>query len=282
MAGQGLTVIRKKPDLCIRHTESTESAGYDGASWNSFSAVRGIARKGSGPVQPMLILMFKKRASLIMGLAIMAAIGGPIAWFSYFAPGKSPVPANGQQPAGTQGSIFAAAVPPDSGANGVTANILAPQVPGDPAPAKSGVRVQNASTVFDFQITPEWIVAHWPTVSTGLAQLQLEGYRVPLVTGTGPQDPAGSLTYYFNPEQKLQQITFVGTAIDPRALIGLLCERFHLTRRLANDPGLIVYESVHSNNALASSLRLRLAAQPQPTELYRRYDIELSLVRPSE
>ena len=139
------------------------------------------------------------------------------------------------------------------------------------------MRVQDASSVFDFQITPEWIVAHWPAVSTGLAQLQLEGYRVPLVTGTAQHDLAGSLTYYFNAEQKLQQITFIGTTGDPRPLIGLLTSRFHLTRRLVNDPGLVVYEAVHYNNQPASSLQIRLAPWPSPTTLYRCYDVELSL-----
>ncbi len=136
--------------------------------------------------------------------------------------------------------------------------------------------MQDASSVFDFQITPEWIVAHWPAVSTGLAQLQLEGYRVPLVTGTAQHDLAGSLTYYFNAEQKLQQITFIGTTGDPRPLIGLLTSRFHLTRRLVNDPGLVVYEAVHSNNQPASSLQIRLAPLAQPNDPYRRYDVELS------
>ncbi len=63
-------------------------------------------------------------------------------------------------------------------------------------------------------------------------------------------------------------------------MIGLLSSRFHLTRRLVNDPGLVVYEAVHYNNQLASSLRIRLAPLAEPSDLYRRYNIELSLARP--
>ena len=142
--------------------------------------------------------------------------------------------------------------------------------------------LQDASGAFDFQITPEWIVAHWPAVSTGLAQLQLEGYRVPLVTGTAQYDLAGSLTYYYNAEQRLQRITFLGTTGDPRPLIALLTSRFHLTRRLVNDPGLVVYEAVNSNNQPASSLRIRLAPLAHPNDPYRCYDVELFLERPVE
>jgi hypothetical protein len=227
----------------------------------------------------MLILMYKKNALVMLGL-VAAAVGGPMAYYHFVAPVKSPPQATAGEPAVTQSAL---AVPP-SGAAGpdAAANIAGPQTPGAPAAPRSSVRVQDASSAFDFQVTPEWIVAHWPSVSTGLAQLQLEGYRVPLVTGTGRQDLAGSLTYYFNAEQKLQQITFIGSSGDPRPFIGLLVSRFHLTRRLANDPGLVVYESAHANNELASSLKLRLAPQAEPNETYRRYEIELSLVRAIE
>ena len=110
---------------------------------------------------------------------------------------------------------FQTAAPSDGAAGSqITANIAGPGASAAAA-GRSSVRVQDPSSVFHFQITPEWIVAHWPAVSTGLAQLQLEGYRVPLVTGTARHDLAGSLTYYFNAEQKLQQITFVGTTGDP-------------------------------------------------------------------
>ena len=88
------------------------------------------------------------------------------------------------------------------------------------------------------------------------------------------------MTYYFNAEQKLYQITFVGTTGDPRPLIGLLTNRFHLARRLVNDPGLVVYEAVHYNNQPASSLQIRLAPLAQPSEPYRRYDVKLSVERP--
>ena len=223
----------------------------------------------------MFILMVKKYATLLLALW-----GGHRAdgLFPSLRPQQDTVPDDGHRPVGRR--LYDGRLDHPRGRKQRShGEHRRPGTPG-PAARQSSMQVQDASSVFDFHITPEWIVAHWPTVSTGLAQLQLEGYRVPLVTGTAQHDLAGSLTYYFDAEQKLQQITFIGTTGDPRPLIGLLTTRFHLTRRLVNDPGLVVYEAVHYNNQPASSLRIRLAPLAQPNDLYRCYDIELSLGRP--
>jgi hypothetical protein len=226
----------------------------------------------------MHILMTNKSAILLLGLAAVGAVVGPMAYFHFLDRGTAPSQAADPQTGQVQAASYAAAAPaPGAPAGEITANIAASATPGTPAAGRSSVRVQDPSSVFDFQITPEWIVAHWPAVSTGLAQLQLEGYRVPLVTGTAQHDLAGSLTYYFNAQQKLQQITFIGTTGDPRPLIGLLTNRFHLARRLVNDPGLVVYEAVHADNQPASNLQIRLAPLADPNDLYRRYNVELSL-----
>ena len=139
----------------------------------------------------------------------------------------------------------------------------------------------DAGSVFRFEITPEWILAHWPSVSTGLAQLQLEGYRVPLVTGTGQQDVAGALTYYFDARQRLQRINFVGVSGDPRRLIG------HAQRSLPHD-------AAADQRSGSGSLRgpdgrprprERITSAVAPVEssgAYRRYEIEMSLERPEE
>lgn len=218
--------------------------------------------------------MLKRYAILLLGLAVAGAIAGPMAFYHLFDSGKMPFQSTAADP---QAGLTQPASYGGSAASPITASIAATATSGTPAISHSSVRIQDASSVFHFQITPEWIVAHWPNVSTGLAQLQLEGYRVPLVTGTAQHDLAGSLTYYFNAEQKLQQITFVGTTGDPRPLIGLLSSRFHLARRLANDPGLVVYEAVHANNQPASNLQIRLAPLADPNDSYRRYSVELSL-----
>jgi hypothetical protein len=136
---------------------------------------------------------------------------------------------------------------------------------------------------FNMNVTPEWIASRWPRVANGLGQINLQGYRVPLVTGTTNFDVAGSLTYYFNPLQQVQRITFQGTTGDPRNLIGILAQRFHLYRRLTNDPGLVVYETTHtSSDEPLSWLRIRPAAILQASDPYHRFSLELVLERTAE
>jgi hypothetical protein len=117
----------------------------------------------------------------------------------------------------------------------------------------------------------------WPWISAGLSQLPLQGYRVPLVTGTGSDDLAGSLTYYFNAQQKVQRITFQGTTGDAGKLLRLLIGRYGFGRRLTNDPGLFRYEVPPSRGEAKSLLNLRLS---QPNDPYLRYRVDLTIERP--
>jgi len=74
--------------------------------------------------------------------------------------------------------------------------------------------------VFRFDLTPQWVASRWPRVSTvaGSDPDQL-GMRVVLVTGTRPDDIAGSLSYFFDRHHQLQRITFSGSTRDPRRLL---------------------------------------------------------------
>jgi hypothetical protein len=218
--------------------------------------------------------MLKKYGFLFLAVPLVGAVAGPLAYFKLLDQGKAPTAATaGTAP--TAGATGGATVP--EGATPAAALAIA----GSSAVLRPDVRIHDASSVFSFEITPEWILAHWPSVSTGLAQLQLEGYRVPLVTGTGQADLAGALTYYFDARQQLQRINFVGTSGDPRPLVGLLASRFHMARRLTSDPGLVVYEAAPAGRRPISALQLRVSPL-EPGEAYRRYEIELSLERPEE
>jgi hypothetical protein len=134
--------------------------------------------------------------------------------------------------------------------------------------------------VLRFDVTVEWVMRSWPRVSTGLPYLQLQGYRVPLVTGTNMTDLAGSLTYYFNPQQRVQRITFCGTSGDPSALAALLAERYHFVRRLTNDPGVVLYEAVDSDNHPMGSLKIRSARVVKANQPYTRFELDLAIDRP--
>jgi hypothetical protein len=148
-----------------------------------------------------------------------------------------------------------------------------------PALAIGAIPTPAMSEVFRFDITVEWIMQRWPRVSTGMPYMQLQGYRVPLVTGTQLTDVAGSLTYYFNAQQRVERITFRGTSGDPSMLVALLGERHHFVRRLTNNPGLIVYESVDSSNHPAGSLKIRSATVVKVDQPYSRFEVELVIDR---
>ncbi len=98
----------------------------------------------------------------------------------------------------------------------------------DAAPAPiEGYSARDLGEVLRFDISPQWVMARWPRVTASLAELDLQGYRVPLVTGTRQDDLAGSLTYYFDKEHRVVRIAFRGTTGDPRRIIALATTRFN-------------------------------------------------------
>ena len=133
--------------------------------------------------------------------------------------------------------------------------------------------------VLRFDVTPAWIMQRWQWVAAGLSQLSLQGYRVPLVTGTAEDDLAGSLTYYFNSNQAVAQLTFQGTTGDANRLIRLLIQRYGFGRRLTNDPGLFRYEVPAVKGPAESYLDLRLVL---PNDAYRRFEVNLVIQRPQD
>ena len=144
-----------------------------------------------------------------------------------------------------------------------------------------GVAVSNLTEIVRFDVTPGWVVERWPRVSAGLAELQLHGYRVPLVTGTAEDDLAGALTYYFNHQQLVQRITFQGTTGDFRRLTTLLTTNYGFGRRPTNSPGVFLYEVAQENRNQARSY---LWIEPSPilkaNEPRGRFDLTLVLERP--
>ncbi len=101
-------------------------------------------------------------------------------------------------------------------------------------------------------------MARWPRVTTGLAQPDLQGYRVPLVTGTAESDLAGSLTYYFDNQQQVKFITFHGVTGDPRKIVGLVVQKYGFRPEQTDDPSLGMY-LVKWNGKPISELRVQTA-----------------------
>jgi len=145
-----------------------------------------------------------------------------------------------------------------------------------------GPMVGHLAEVFRFDITPTWVVHRWPRVSTGMGQVQLQGYRVTLVTGTDQADLAGSLTYFFNPHQQLQRIAFYGTTGNPQKLVALLTSQYHFARRIVNDPGLFIWEVPELDGKPKSLLQMQAAEVIKQNEPYRHFKLSLVLERPTE
>ena len=131
-----------------------------------------------------------------------------------------------------------------------------------------------------FDVTPAWIIRQWPRVSAGLGDLRLQGYRVPLVSGTAEDDLAGALTYYFNSQQQVQRITFSGTTGDPRRLIQWVVGRFAFARRLTNDPGIIFYEAPRPDRRPQSTLCIRPVPVVKASDALARFNVALTIERP--
>ena len=86
----------------------------------------------------------------------------------------------------------------------------------------------NLEGVLRFDVDPRWVMQHWPHVSTTRIDGPLDGLRVPLITGTTPQDVVGSLTYYFNEQQQVQRISMDGFMGDDRRMVAVVTKVFQL------------------------------------------------------
>lgn len=146
-------------------------------------------------------------------------------------------------------------------------------------PIHEGV-VADFSKVFRFDVSTGWIMHQWPRVSTGMSQLQLQGYRVPLVTGTRLDDLAGSLTYYFNPYQQVQTITFNGTTGDVNRLVKMMSQKYGFQRRLANDGGLFIYEVPDKKKKIKSILKIRPSGILRTDAPHSRFSVDMIIERP--
>lgn len=215
---------------------------------------------------------------IVRTIVAAVAVGGPILYFS--------APKIWENAKTTVSSLWKGADDGNAGAAAATQSpeiIIAGMPPADPPPLEvEGPGVKDLGEVFRFDISTGWIMQRWARVSTGMSQLQLQGYRVSLVTGTGRDDLAGALTYYFNPSQQAQTITFSGTTGDATKLIRFLNKKYGLTRRIANDPGLFVYELPDAEGKVHSVLKVRTTGILKANEPYRRFDVDLILERPPQ
>lgn len=129
-----------------------------------------------------------------------------------------------------------------------------------------------------FDITPGWVTNNFPRVSTVLANVQMDGLRVPVVTGTGPTDFAGTVDYYFDRVQQVRRIVLEGYCGDPSNLASILLQSYGLQ----SEPSLGGHLYVARWNNRVTSLAL---FQPAPVvtanDAFRKFSIYIELNQPS-
>ncbi len=217
---------------------------------------------------------FKK--IFLYGAGLVLAVTGPISLFTtsgMLAGWKRSWLGGPGVPAAVRSGDTARAGYP-SYSSQLSAAIPAPRSP------ELNLPMPSLAEALNFDVTIDWVMRRWPRVSTGLSQVQLQGYRVPLITGTAPTDLAGSLTYYFNSRQQVARISFHGVTGDASALVALLTSRYRFTRRLTNDPGMILYEAVDENSQPAGEARIRAASVVSASQPHSRFAVDLAINRP--
>ena len=122
--------------------------------------------------------------------------------------------------------------------NGITSAYGASVPAGNPAlgsvagtiqgPSLSGGEIHDLREVVRFDITPAQVTQRFSRVTTVLSNVQMDGLRVPVVTGTLPTDIAGTLTYYFDVNKAVQRIQLHGTTGDPSLIASLMVDYYRL------------------------------------------------------
>jgi hypothetical protein len=138
----------------------------------------------------------------------------------------------------------------------------------------------SLADVLRMDVSKEWVYQRWPRKSTALSDLDQFGVRVPLVTGTNLYDLAGSLTYFFGPNGRVQRISFRGHTGDTTQVVGIVTQRFGLQRQ----PTMVVGEQlfqIKSGDDVVSELRTRPAPVLWASSPHDSFAVELELQDPA-
>lgn len=141
-----------------------------------------------------------------------------------------------------------------------------------------GVQVPDLREVLRFDITDRWLLGRFSRVSTVLADLRMEGLRVPIVTGTHATDLAGTLTYYFDHSGKLQRIQLHGFTGDPNRLVQLMTQFYGLAPEPAIEAG--VYTK-RWNGLPVQFLRLTHAPVVYSDAVHQKFTVFIELNQPN-
>jgi hypothetical protein len=240
----------------------------------------------------MLSLLTKKPA--LGALLLASAAGGPYVLYETDAGQAARQTASslmggpgGSDGAAASGSWFSGSNAPSFNTSGSTLdlwnfNLGTPsvdQLQGQaPSPALTGDNITDFREVLRFDITPQWVPQRFARVSTVLADMNLDGLRVPVVTGTGIGDVAGTLTYYFDRYQHLQRLNIHGLTGDPARVVQTLQQYYQLRQEPALGGGLYL---IKWNGRPTSVLHIAPAPIIYSTAEHSRYSVFLELNQPN-
>ena len=117
------------------------------------------------------------------------------------------------------------------------------------------IPVADLAEIIRFDVYPNWVRSRWKRISTNPGDTGLHGLRVALVTGTSTSDLHGSLTYYFDVNQRAQRITFHGWTGDSSRLVNLLTSKYGMKSQPTHFAG--AYASQNQRGALTGGLLLQ-------------------------
>lgn len=136
----------------------------------------------------------------------------------------------------------------------------------------------DLAEVLGSAISPNWVLERWPRVTSRLSTVDLQGYRVPFVSGTQRDDIAGALTYYFDTRQQLRRITFKGQTADTAKLLAVLQSMHGFRYQPTTQPLLQLYQSLGSGKP-KGQLWIRPAEVVRDRRYPQSFDLLLILER---
>ena len=148
----------------------------------------------------------------------------------------------------------------------------------DVAPSLGGGTVNDLRDVMRFDVTPDWVLQRFSRVTTVLADTRLEGMRVPIVTGTRPDDIAGTLSYYFDGNGRLQRVTLHGFTGDPRRLVSVMKKHYEMDREPSLEAGVF---TKRWNGDPVHFLRMAHAPVVYSDAVHQKYTVFLELNQPN-
>jgi len=148
---------------------------------------------------------------------------------------------------------------------------------GATVPRLTGPEVSSIAEIIRLDVNRQWIMTNWARVSTYLMDRNLEGLRVPVVSGTSTSDYAGSLTYFFDRRQTLQRVTFEGHTGDPTQVIALTTRYYGFQSEPSLGPGLFM---ARRDDQIVGALRIGQDSVSMANRPLQRFQVMLEINHP--